>query len=419
MIKGALSTARFSNMKYFRALAIILVHFIATGVFGQIVFERGYIIDNEGNRTEGFIRNVDWRNTPSAFDFKLTPDDQPNTKTIQDAAEFAIINASKFVRAAVKIDRSRDRIEEMTTDREPVWREDTLFLQVLIEGKATLYSFREGNLVRFFYNVDGDDIEQLIFKKYLVDRKLSTFSELRYAVAENNDFRMQLFRDVSCGGNSLEEINRLEYKQTQLVRYFKKFNNCSGISYSDYTRQRHARAVNLILKAGMNHASLSVETSSRFRRVAFDNHTGIVAGIEVEFVLPFNKNKWTIVIAPTLQGFEDEQTVLSNDISINYSAIEFPVGVRHYFFINEHSRIFLTGFIVPSLTFDAEPTINYSNMSNLFIKPKNSFAVGAGFAYKRANIELRYYTKRDLLANQLTISTNYQRIGVMLGYRIF
>lgn len=406
-------------MNYFRVLVIILFQFIATGAVGQIMFERGYIIDNEGNRIEGNIRNMDWRNTPSTFDFRLTPDDQATTKTIQDAAEFAINDASKFIRAVVEIDRSRDRIEEMTTERDPVWQEETLFLQVLIEGKATLYSFRESNLVRFFYGINGGEIEQLIFKKFLVDRERSTFSEMRYALAENNDFRLQLFGDVSCGGNTKKELNRLEYKQSQLVRYFKKYHECMGMSYSDYTRQRQSKVVNVILKAGMNHSSMSIESGSRFRSVTFDNHIGIVAGLEIEFVLPFNKNKWVIVIAPTFQKFAGEQTVLSNDISISYSAIEFPVGVRHNFFINEHSNIFLNGFIVPSYTFDSEPTITYSNLSNLFMNPKNSFAIGAGFTYKRANIELRYYTRRDLLANQLSISTNYQRVGLMLGYRIF
>jgi hypothetical protein len=406
-------------MNYFRALFVILFHFIATGAVGQIVFERGYIIDNEGARIDGYIRNVDWRNTPSTFDFKLTPDVQATSKTMEDAAEFAINEASKFIRAVVKIDRSRNRIEEATTSRDPVWQEETLFLQVLIEGKANLFSYREGNLVRFFYSIAGGEIEQLVFKRFLVDRQRSTFSELRYAVAENNDFRIQLFRDVNCGANPMEELNRLEYKQSQLVRYFKKYHNCTGAGYTDYTRKRQTKTVNVMLKAGINNSSMSVKSGSRFRSVTFENHIGTVAGLELEFVLPFNKNKWVIVVAPTFQKFAGEQTVLSNDISINYSAIEFPVGVRHYFFINEHSNFFLNGLIVPSYTFDSEPTITYSNLSNLFIKSKNSFAIGAGFTYKRANIELRYYTRRDLLANQLSMSTNYQRVGLMLGYRIF
>ncbi len=136
-------------MKYFSS--VILIAIFNINAFSQIQFEKGYFISNKNEKIECLIRNNDWKNNPTEFDFKLTKDSESQSLNISTIKEFSIPGSFKFIRAPVKIDRSTDIASLLGTDRNPKWESDTLFLKVLVEGKATLYSYSKGNLFRFFF----------------------------------------------------------------------------------------------------------------------------------------------------------------------------------------------------------------------------------------------------------------------------
>ena len=51
-------------------LFLLIAILYQTASFAQINFEPGYIINNQGVKTECFIRNVAWKNSPVTFDYK-------------------------------------------------------------------------------------------------------------------------------------------------------------------------------------------------------------------------------------------------------------------------------------------------------------------------------------------------------------
>jgi len=85
--------------------------------------------------------------------------------------EFGINNVSKYVRAHVKMDRSSERIAQMDSKRYPVFQDETLFLLVIVYGEATLFVYKERGLVRFFYQTHDVDINQLVYKTFLMERR--------------------------------------------------------------------------------------------------------------------------------------------------------------------------------------------------------------------------------------------------------
>lgn len=48
----------------------------------QIRFEPGYFIDTANQKTECFIKNVDWKNNPTRFDYKLSENGELKTAEI-------------------------------------------------------------------------------------------------------------------------------------------------------------------------------------------------------------------------------------------------------------------------------------------------------------------------------------------------
>ena len=95
-------------MSLFKKISIILaVMFIVQGsisCFGQIVFNKGYFINNRNEKIECLIKNYDWMYNPVKIEYKLQDASDIVTAGIDSIKEFGINDFSRFVRAEVKID---------------------------------------------------------------------------------------------------------------------------------------------------------------------------------------------------------------------------------------------------------------------------------------------------------------------------
>ena len=169
-------------MKTYYFVVIFILH-ISQGL-AQIKFEKGYIIDNQGNKKDCLIKNIDWKNNPSDFEYKINGIiKKGNLNIIQ---EFEITGYSKYVRAEVDVDRSPQEISELDeSQRNPEWSKETLFLKVEVAGYYTLYSYEAPSFRKYFYQVANQAIKQLIHKKYLTSN---------LDLATNNDFRQQFIQ---------------------------------------------------------------------------------------------------------------------------------------------------------------------------------------------------------------------------------
>src|ERR1700690_3644254 len=145
---------------------ILFVFLFPLNAISQIAFEKGYFVDNDGKRVECFIRNLDWKNNPRQIEYKLTQESRPERLDIAFSREFGVDNYSRFVRRTVRMDVSSEYLDSLRSERNPIWSEQKLFLKVLVEGKATLYFYQGGNIVRYFYEVNGLAVQQLIYKRY-------------------------------------------------------------------------------------------------------------------------------------------------------------------------------------------------------------------------------------------------------------
>ena len=168
---------------------LIFLSLYCGSLFGQVKFEKGYFLNAQEQRVNCFIKNADWDNNPTQFDYKLSEQGTTRSATIETVKEFNIDNAAKYVRATVKIDRSSSNTNDMNSNSQPIFKEETLFLKVIMEGEANLYAYRYSTLRRFFYKTKNTNIEQLVYKQYLMNND---------KIAENPQFRHQLMTQLAC-----------------------------------------------------------------------------------------------------------------------------------------------------------------------------------------------------------------------------
>ncbi len=151
-----------------KPILLILTSLFFSFSYAQVKFEKGYYIDNAGNRVECFIKNVDKENNPTDFMYKMSEEAGAEKLTIDDVSEFGSDNQYKYIRAIVDVDKSSPDIKSLFSVKDPEFVIDTIFLKVLVEGKASLFSYYNYPLKRYFYTFKDNSIEQLIYKKYLM-----------------------------------------------------------------------------------------------------------------------------------------------------------------------------------------------------------------------------------------------------------
>ena len=269
----------------------------------------------------------------------------------------------------------------------------------------------------FFYKVDDSEVKQLVSRRYLVEE----------AIEVDNSFRQQLFIDLKCRSIGVEDLEGLRYDKRELMPLFIEFNECSNSEYVSYEVNKKKDLFNLSLRPGLNYSGLSMTTSD-LQEVDFDKEFGFRFGVETEFILPYNKNKWAIIAEPTYQSFT---AVNSSEASVvggirigeaDYQSIEIPVGVRHYFFLNGRSKLFAD--VSYMFDFDTNSSVTFrrndgSVLYALEVKTRSNIAFGAGYKYgDRYSLSMRYQTGREILSDYLGWSSRYKTLSVIFGYSL-
>ncbi|MGI9551624.1 MAG: hypothetical protein ACR2MT_10520 [Aurantibacter sp.] len=398
--------------------ALVILSFSAANA--QINFEKGYFINNIGERTDCLIRNVDWKNNPTSFEYKLSEGGETQVANMGYTQEFAVDGSPKFVRKKVDMNRSSDMEATLEFNREVTFSEEELFLKVLVEGNAILYYYEEGNLRRFFYSLDGSPVRQLVYKRYRRStRAMEQNRAFKHrAVAENTEYKQQLLNSLECSAISRAAFAKLTYRSSPLTNLFNKYNKCIDPDYIEGNKSSGGFIFNVSVRPGVNFSSLEVISTAGFSGTTFEDKTSFRAGLELEVVLPFNKNKWSIVFEPTYRNYQSDGTgssflnTSSAPITADYSSIEFAIGARHSIFINDGSKIFITGYLLN----DMETGAKLNTPTEYIINPLSNFAVGLGYKYgNKVSLELRYDDTRELLRYN-NVKSKFNNISVVLGY---
>jgi len=202
---------------------------IASSLFSQTIFEKGYIIDNSNDKINCFIKDLNWLDNPESFEYKIQIDGEVLTGLAENIKEFGILNYVKYRRFSVDIDQSSNNINQLNSERNPVFVNQTVFLKSIIEGNASLFEYSKGNLNRYFFSLDTSDIKPLIYKQY---------RNQDYKVEENATFRQTLYNAFKCSELSLNNFKYLKYNSNELKKIFIKYNECTGDQYEIVEHQK-------------------------------------------------------------------------------------------------------------------------------------------------------------------------------------
>lgn len=426
-------------------ITLIVLLLIGLNSFSQNNYEKGYIITNDNTKKECYIKNEDWLNTPKQFLYKISLNADSNIGSIKNIKEFGVVNIFKYKRFDVNIDKSSHKLDKLDHSRQSSFVEETLFLKTLIVGSVNLYSYRNGDLVRFFYKKGKESINQLEYKLY---------KDINNRIGKNLNYLKQLREYFSCNKTNTK---RIRYKERDLVEYFMKYNSCNNNSNDNIEninyysiKSKHKSKFNFYVKLGINFSKLQLSLPGTLvneeREANFDLKTIFSPGIEIEYQLPFNNNKWAVFIDPSYQSYKSEtvqkHSFLSSQnkiYSISYKSLELPLGARYYSFLDNHKthKLFFNAGITIDIPFNSSATEKFNSQ---FSPPKSStisfklipnFFLGFGYVMdEKYKIEFRYNASRKLnlssFKNNSTVigpqhfwQSSYDTFAVIFSYKLF
>lgn len=407
---------------------VFLVLIFSIKSYSQISFEKGYFINNSDEKIECFIKNSDWKNNPKKIKYKLNENAIVNIAEIQSIKEFEINNASKFIRRKVEIDTSNNKvINRLSRNRAPLLKEEEVLLKVLVEGKASLYFYGNGNLKKYFFSVDNSGIQSLVHKKYL-----NSEDKILY----NNRYKQQLLNNLSCKELGMNEVNKVEYKKKKLISFFEKYNKCVNSKTKNFEENSKRNFFDFTLRLGVSNSSLIVD-EYEYSSVQKNNYIGsydlgsklnLNFGAVFEYIPPFNKNKWSLFVEPVYRSFEsNKKRILFPDsvfekegyITVNYSSLELFFGIKHYMFLTDDLSLFISGSYVKDIISE-KSSIDFESGVKLEMNDDSNMAFGLGTKYKKKySLEFRFQTKRHLLRRYYYWSSSYGSYSMIFGYKLF
>lgn len=399
-------------------------------VFAQISFDPGYFVNNEGKKIECLIRNHDRKANPARFEYQLAEGSPTSIATIDSVQEFEILNtAHKYQRCHVAMEHTSTDLKSLAEEKDVTFREEVLFLKVLVEGQGTLFSYYSGSgAEKYFFRVGDGKVEPLVSYSYLGEQN---------KLVENNSFRQQLWDHLRCPSSSREAFHRMLYKKNSLVEAVVAYNECQKATYINYSARKNKGTFHIALKAGVNAAAMEVEQIVTYHlsygydsyhireqhTSKFDQKLSPVIGVDLEYVFPSYKNKWSMFFQPAFQYYRNksEMMVYNNspspsfpgqlgggkvEVTANYSHVTLPVGLRHYFFLDDGAKLFLNGALAwnvilnPSRVFTVERLSVYPEFKHKRIHTQPGLFVGAGYTLRNnLSVEAVYHIAKELQDN--------------------
>jgi len=402
------------NTKY---LLLILLSVYSLISNSQIKFTEGYIVDNNNQKIDCYIRNIGNEESTMNFQYRLKEDNEVKKIELSKVQEFGIDDEMKCLRALIAIDASPSRISNLK-DTLIEWDEGHAFIKVLIESDfATLYSYYDQGYPLFYYSTENVKIEPLYHKKYY----LEVTPGLVERTLENNLYKEQLKKYLSCSDNI--DLRKISYTKKALVKYFKNYHECKNLDYTAFKSANVNKGVfRLRLGVNSNLSQFTVEEfSDALPNIVFSQENSLGFGAEAEYNLAFNKYKWSLFAESNFYSYysdhikNESSPITYEDFVVDYKTIEFPVGITHYMNLGGEHRLFIRTAFVPHFILK-NSYIAFSDVYHSDFTTSSRFLFGGGYNYKRLGIEFRYYTDQDITMNLYRRNSKLEQMSFRIFY---
>lgn len=381
----------------------------------QISYEPGYLVGLDGKREDVAIRYQDWRFHPATITIRDAAGRERDVAT-DSVTEFGAPGVFTYRNVSVLIEKSTTALNSLDYQPRKPQRSREL-LRVEVDGPTTLYSYRQPGVTKLF--LQQGEVEPTLLVYYV-------FSPSPGVRRESKSYIMQLNAALSCLDQPAND--RTPYHLNEIAALVRAQNTCS-------TGAEATQVVSAGMKArALSFAVLPGAYLARFRVVepaARENGLGTVhqpvfrLGVEAEYRLPFGRDKYALLFSPSIYRFTSEGTFYyyplarpaeSGSTQVKFTALDIPVGIRYFAFLNPRTQLFAEGAVGIRLL--DGPPLEIGRHRSFEYSTGFTGMVGLGLRTRdRYQLSARYQVDTNTLRSQLTVSKS-GGLWLALGYRL-
>jgi hypothetical protein len=234
-----------------------------------------------------------------------------------------------------------------------------------------------------------------------------------------------------CEDISERNITSLSYKESSLLRYFRKYSDCKNIKYKIYDEFSDKKGFSFKLKAGISYTSFNVDRVGidLFRysyQIKYDAKITPVFGFEIEYFLPIKGNKWSVYVDPKYRSFSGKKNVetfpnRTQDVEVSYRAIEIPINLRYYKYLDSGSAFSLNAGFSFAENMNSNIDFEISNLLFEELSEVNTTIIpifGIGYHREKYTLELTY-SNRNILRTSPLFTSDFNTLDLSLSYTLF
>lgn len=197
------------------SVLLTLVVFTTTAVHAQASYQPGYVVTLAGDTVRGQVQEVSARRNSVVCRFRTTPTDATTDYTPAALRAYGIRQGATYQVRAVP---NADSASAAGAGRQ-------LFLEVLVQGPAQLYSSREqAGHTRYFVAVGGPATRI----QELLQRRVKGFSNGLEAYETRSLYRDTLAAALRACPAVQPHLPQLPFQQAALARVIAQYNACVG-----------------------------------------------------------------------------------------------------------------------------------------------------------------------------------------------
>ena len=391
----------------------IIILFFSVPLISQDYYENGFYINPELDTIHVLIKNEDWLSNPKGITIKETNTSKAEFLSTNNFIQFQIPDKVKYIKRTLNVDLQKHILSNLSTNRNPNFIEREILLKVLIQGKASIYSYVDGNNQIFFFQINNEPINQLIYKPFQKEAGI---------VEYNNYYRQQLLNSLDCDELEISDFKKLKYTSADLVSIVKVYNASYNSAIVDFSSASNQSVLNFYLVGGLRLAQFSISNVlSSMKDNSFNSKFVGTIGLKLEGVLPFRNGNWSIFLEPTYHKYEttdviENQFLGNNTINVRNNSVEIPLGLKYNVINRKAFKYYISTTVVPEVHINSE--INFSKGSSLYPHRNFGFGIGTGITINRAQLEFVYHSRRDILNNYFLWNGYYKNVSLRFRYNI-
>ncbi|MFN8208031.1 MAG: hypothetical protein U0T82_11575 [Bacteroidales bacterium] len=393
------------------------LYFSSTGLIFSIVFisffspasaqgplRPGSVILKNGDSIQGLCDSREWKANPYGVDLWKTSQSKKLVFTPQNVKSYQV-DGDIYISACVKSRVNAMESSLLLPDPEPRLMEDTVFLQVLVEGPRSLYYYRNkaGNDNFYFKNDSSYDL--LVFNRYV------SASNPVKVVTMNNKYMGQLkyyLRD--CSG-LIVDPGKLKYQSVNILKIYQAYYDCTSQSPSYIVPINKPKIeFSIIIWAASSGYEVAYSYTGRAMEYRTHKYRQIVPSIGVEVIFPKRGYHWSLNNELSFYNVKTEGTSRFYTDEANNTLLTVQAGFKslnintmaRYRIPYTNGSFYLNGGIVYGLVWDEirkthELTYLGGELNERSITyPKPLYAsvlglsAGSGVRWKNISLEYRY-----------------------------